>query len=141
MKFRQLAIVSVVLFGLGCGQENSPKHKAAPAVEAARQDTLRADQFEVLARLREGGMDPKVRPATRVADSMIRAMDTLPEDPRGQRYLDVEKERMVMVEFSTVATAKQMEAAYEDGFRFRNWYFGGMVTIETTRKMQQALGT
>jgi hypothetical protein len=90
---------------------------------------------ELMGLLSSAGLNPSEKPALRISNDME---DALPEQPRDHFMLGIDGEGMVAFEFATVDAAQKMDAAHDKGFRYRNWYFGGIVSTAVTEGMKSA---
>ena len=91
---------------------------------------------ELMGLFASAGLDAEEKAATRISNNMEAA---LPEQPVDHFMLGVDGEGMIAFEFASVEAAQKMDAAHDKGFRYRNWYFGGVVSRGVTNQMKGAL--
>ena len=136
-------LAALVVAGCGDGRETPRSLDVeAPALEstpAVSRPEPTATRDEMLGRLSSAGLTVATRPADRVSKKIKRTLSSLPQPPADYFRLGVEGEGMIAFEFSSQDLARQMDALHDNGFRHRNWYFGGIVATDVTRRMEDAL--
>ena len=144
MRRALVAVLGLVLVGCGASDRNQPPARTgtagAPHGSEATQPAPVMTRDEVLSRLRAAGYDPAIRETPRFTSAMERGLAGVEEPPLSHFFLSVDQEAMIAFEFATMDLAKHMARTQEDGFRCRNWFFGGAITVDLTREMRQALG-
>ena len=93
---------------------------------------------ELLNRLRFSEMEVQTRPADRTPKSLEK---TFPSDPKEHFIMSVDQESFWVSRFNTIGQAKEVDRAFDDGFRFGNWHFAGQITVETTNRIVKALNS
>lgn len=91
---------------------------------------------DILEDLSKAGLAPQIHSPKKIPRSIKRAF---PAEPKEYVFLGVDDEGMWVFRFETIEQAKQMEKNFEDGFRSKEWFFAGLVTVELTNKMKKAL--
>lgn len=92
-----------------------------------------------LARTREhiqSGIVVEIRPADRTSESLEKAF---PSEPKEHFIMSVDDEAFWVSRFNTIGQAKDADLAFDDGFRFSNWHFAGLITVETSNRIVNAL--
>jgi hypothetical protein len=133
-----LVLAVPVLTGCNAGSEET-KAVQHTFDRLDKLSDLRASKPEVLSRLSTAGLDPKVMPVERMDSRMAEILDHMPQKPLDRFLLGVDGEGMIALEFPNTDLARWAEREDHNGFRYRNWYFHGAVTVEVTRRMQAAL--
>lgn len=136
---RIVSLIALLCLCAACsseGEQSQTTSQAKSIVDRATTVSERpVSKQEMMGLLSSAGLDPSEKPAMRVSDNMKEA---LPELPLNHFMLGVDGEAMVAFEFATVVAAQQMDAAHDKGFRYRNWYFGGIVSTAVTDGMKRA---
>jgi hypothetical protein len=126
----------LVLALTGCRE--SHQELAAWKPDATQQASdLTIGKEELLARLDAAGLAPETRPAPESASRVEELVAEL--KPTSRFLLGVDHEGMYAMEFASTDLARRMEQEEAAGFRYRNWFFHGRVTLEVTRAVQRAL--
>jgi len=139
--FLLTVLAAGMLGGCSGGRERSGQADSAVAT-ADVADTIRVTvtQAEILIRLAD--LKPQVRQnPPRIPSSTQKALTRLGDQPVSTILLSMDNEAMIAFEFTGLDTARRMDDLHEDGFAYRNWYFSGLITLDLTREMQQALGS
>lgn len=129
-------VLMMLLACAGCrGGSSAPESSSA---SSANDALLTKDEvLEILAR---HGLDPQTAPAPEVSKKMATALAGMANGPTDRFLLGIDNEGLMAFEFSSIEDAKLMEARHDgDGFRHRNWYFGGLVSAEVYNKTKEAL--
>jgi len=136
---RIVTLIAVACLLAACSGEEEQvqtKSQAKSIVDRAASVAERpVGKQELMGLLSSAGLDPSEKPVMRMSDAMEGA---LPEQPRDHFMLGIDGESMMAFEFATSEAAQKMEAAHDKGFRYRNWYFGGIVSTAVKDGMNRA---
>jgi hypothetical protein len=122
--------------GVGSEETRAVKHTFQ---NLDQMSDVRAAKSEILQQFTRAGLDPKVLPTPALDARMQEILDHMPQPPLDRFMLGVDGEAVIAIEFPDTDLARWAEREDTDGFRYRNWYFHGRITVEVTRKMQDAL--
>lgn len=136
-----LPLAAILLCVSACGPSSAPSPaESDPAGPSATASEPLATRALLLERLAAAGVDSEVKPVPHVPRRLAAALAELPGEPQESFMFGVNGEGMVAMRFVSSANAAFVASRYEEGFRFRNWFVLGQVSVESWNAVRDALG-
>ncbi|NOZ11695.1 MAG: hypothetical protein GXP09_11720 [Gammaproteobacteria bacterium] len=132
-----LLLLPMIIILFSCGdQELEKKYVVEEVKQRYAEDEELLNREELLSRLESHGLAVEYRQAKRTPKSLEK---TFPSKPREHFILSIDNEVFWVSRFQTIGQAKEVDLAFDDGFRFSNWHFAGQMTVETANRIVKAL--